>query len=107
MSKAFELARELEKLHINNMYKQDFYWTWDKTDDEIAAVFAVADALRDLREHEKPAALQPRERPVRPPGLSPPPRSYRAGVQKRPDAPHETDAGVGGVETRSPLTGGR
>ncbi len=53
MSKAFELARELEKLRINNMYKQDFYWTWDKTDDEIAAVFAVADALRDLREHNK------------------------------------------------------
>ena len=53
MSKAFELARELEKLHINNMYKQDFYWTWDKTDDEIAAIFAVADALRDLREHNK------------------------------------------------------
>ena len=53
MSKAFELARELEKLHINNMYKQDFYWTWDKTDDELAAVFAVADALRDLREHNK------------------------------------------------------
>ena len=53
MSKAFELARELEKLHINNLYKQDFYWTWDKTDDELAAVFAVADALRDLREHNK------------------------------------------------------
>ena len=53
MSKAFELARALEKLRINNMYKQDFYWTWDKTDDEIAAVFAVADALRDLREHNK------------------------------------------------------
>ena len=53
MSKAFELARHLETLRINNMYKQDFYWTWDKTDDELAAVFAVADALRDLREHNK------------------------------------------------------
>ena len=53
MSKAFELARRLEQLHINNMYKQDFYWTWDKTDDEIAAIFTVADALRDLREHNK------------------------------------------------------
>ena len=30
MSKAFELARALEKLRIDNMYKQDFYWTWDK-----------------------------------------------------------------------------
>ena len=50
MSKTVELARHLEKLHINNMYKTDFYWTWDKTDDEIDAVFTVADALRDLRE---------------------------------------------------------
>ena len=37
MSKTVELARHLEKLHINNMYKTDFYWTWDKTDDEIDA----------------------------------------------------------------------
>ena len=35
------------------MYKTDFYWTWDKTDDEIDAVFTVADALRDLRERSK------------------------------------------------------
>ena len=53
MSKAIELARQLELLHINNMYKNDFYWTWDKTDEELAAVFAVADALRDLRERNK------------------------------------------------------
>ena len=30
MSKTIELAKHLEKLHINNMYKSDFYWTWDK-----------------------------------------------------------------------------
>jgi len=53
MSKTIDLARQLEKLHINNMYKNDFYWTWDKTDEELAAVFAVADALRDLRERNK------------------------------------------------------
>ncbi|MBE7007851.1 MAG: knotted carbamoyltransferase YgeW [Ruminococcaceae bacterium] len=53
MSKTIELARQLEMLHINNMYKSDFYWTWDKTDEELAAVFAVADALRDLRERNK------------------------------------------------------
>ena len=35
MSKALELARHLETLHINNMYKNDFYWTWDKTDEEL------------------------------------------------------------------------
>ena len=48
MSKTVELARHLDTLHINNMYKNDFYWTWDKTDDEIDAIFTVADALRDL-----------------------------------------------------------
>ena len=53
MSKAVELARHLETLRINNMYKTDFYWTWDKTDDEIDAIFTVADALRDLRERNK------------------------------------------------------
>ena len=45
MSKTLELARHLETLHINDMYKTDFYWTWDKTDDEIDAIFTVADAL--------------------------------------------------------------
>ena len=51
MSKTVELAKHLETLHINNMYKSDFYWTWDKTDDEIEAVFTVADALRYMREN--------------------------------------------------------
>ena len=50
MSKTENLAQHLEKLHINNMYKNDFYWTWDKTGDELDAIFTVADALRDLRE---------------------------------------------------------
>ena len=53
MSKAIELAKHLETLNINNMYKADFYNTWDKTDDEIDAIFTVADALRDLRERNK------------------------------------------------------
>ena len=53
MSKTVELAKHLETLKINNMYKSDFYWTWDKTDDEIDAIFTVADALRDLRERNK------------------------------------------------------
>ena len=47
MSKTVELARHLETLRINNMYKTDFYWTWDKTDEELEAIFTVADALRD------------------------------------------------------------
>ena len=48
MSKTVELARHLETLHINNMYKSDFYWTWDKSDEEIDAVFTVADALAQV-----------------------------------------------------------
>ena len=32
MSKTIELARHLETLHINDMYKTDFYWTWDNPD---------------------------------------------------------------------------
>ncbi len=53
MSKALEYAAQLEKLDCRAMYNQDFYWTWDKNDDELAAVFQVADALRDLRERGK------------------------------------------------------
>ena len=53
MSKTEQLAQHLEKLKINGMYKNDFYWTWDKTDDELDAIFTVADALRDLRERNK------------------------------------------------------
>ncbi|MBQ2971692.1 MAG: knotted carbamoyltransferase YgeW [Ruminococcus sp.] len=50
MSKAKELIKHLETLNIGDMYENDFFLTWDKTDDEIDAVFTVADALRDLRE---------------------------------------------------------
>ena len=53
MSKAKELAEKLAKLNIADMYENDFFLTWEKTDDEIEAVFAVADALRDLRERNK------------------------------------------------------
>jgi len=53
MSKALELAKHLESLNIENMYQSDFYWTWDKTNDELDAIFTVADALRDLRERNK------------------------------------------------------
>ncbi|MBQ4128391.1 MAG: knotted carbamoyltransferase YgeW [Ruminococcus sp.] len=50
MSKAKDLAKHLNTLNIENMFENDFFLTWDKTDDEIDAVFTVADALRDLRE---------------------------------------------------------
>lgn len=50
MSKAKNLIKHLESLDISNMYENDFFLTWDKTDDELDAVFTVADALRDMRE---------------------------------------------------------
>ncbi len=50
MSKAKDLIKHLENLNIENMYENDFFLTWDKTNDEIDAVFTVADALRDMRE---------------------------------------------------------
>ena len=50
MSKNQELAKKLRQLDIKDMYENDFFLTWDKTDDEIEAIFTVADALRDLRE---------------------------------------------------------
>ncbi len=50
MSSFAEMMQKLEKLNTSAMYQNDFLLTWEKTDDEIAATFAVADALRDLRE---------------------------------------------------------
>lgn len=40
---------KLNTLDFKNMYQNDFFLTWEKTDDELAAVFTVADALRNLR----------------------------------------------------------
>ena len=41
----------LNKLDFSRMYENDFFLTWEKTDDEIEAVFTVADALRAMREN--------------------------------------------------------
>ncbi|MBQ3447778.1 MAG: knotted carbamoyltransferase YgeW [Synergistaceae bacterium] len=50
MAKFKDYIRELRKLRSGKMYNNDFFLTWEKTDDEIKAVWTVADALRDLRE---------------------------------------------------------
>jgi len=42
---------KLNKLNFKEMYEGDFFLTWEKTDDEIEAVFTVADALRYMREN--------------------------------------------------------
>lgn len=50
MSKTQQFAEHLRKLDFQKMYENDFFLTWDHTDEELDAVFTVADALRDLRE---------------------------------------------------------
>lgn len=42
---------KLNSLDFKNMYQNDFFLTWEKTDDELQAVFTVADALRNLRDN--------------------------------------------------------
>jgi knotted carbamoyltransferase YgeW len=44
------LAKSLEKLDCKKSFGEDFLLTWEKSVDELTAVFAVADALRELRE---------------------------------------------------------
>jgi knotted carbamoyltransferase YgeW len=41
---------KLETLSFAKSYGEDFLLTWEKSNDELRAVFEVADALRDLRE---------------------------------------------------------
>ena len=42
---------KLNKLNFKDMYEGDFFLTWEKTDDELEAVWTVADALRFMREN--------------------------------------------------------
>lgn len=50
MEKIKNLITELGELNFENMYNNDFFLTWDKTDDELKAIFTVADLLRAMRE---------------------------------------------------------
>ncbi|MBN2656728.1 MAG: knotted carbamoyltransferase YgeW [Spirochaetales bacterium] len=45
-----EMIKELSRLASDKMYNDDFFLTWDKSDDEIKSTFLVADILRNLRE---------------------------------------------------------
>ena len=45
-----KLISNLAKRDYRRMYMNDFFLTWEKTDDEIAATFLVAEILRGLRE---------------------------------------------------------
>ena len=45
-----QMIKRLACCEVNNMYLNDFFETWHKTDDEIMATFMTADILRGLRE---------------------------------------------------------
>ena len=49
MSQLHALTDHLRTLDFADMYQNDFYLTWDHTDQQLDAVFTVADALRSLR----------------------------------------------------------
>ncbi len=51
MSNVKQFTDKLDQLKFDEMYNGDFFLTWEKTRDELEAVFTVADALRHLREN--------------------------------------------------------
>lgn len=52
MNKNFnELMEKLKKLDYKNLYQNDFLLTWDKTQEELEAIFTVAETLRYMREN--------------------------------------------------------
>ncbi|SHI74154.1 knotted carbamoyltransferase YgeW [Clostridium cavendishii DSM 21758] len=57
MSIVNKYVNELKALKIDKMYENDFFLTWEKTTDELKAVYAVADALRELRKNNKSTRL--------------------------------------------------
>ncbi|MDR1619963.1 MAG: knotted carbamoyltransferase YgeW [Clostridiales bacterium] len=46
-----QFTNVLSKLNYSAMYEGDFFLTWEKSREELEAVFAVADALRHLRKN--------------------------------------------------------
>jgi len=51
MEEIRKLVSQLKKLDSKAMYNNDFLLTWEKTDDEIHAVFQAAEILRKMREN--------------------------------------------------------
>ncbi len=51
MSAISKYLYALDRLNYRNLFQNDFLLTWEKTDDELTAIYAVADALRTLREN--------------------------------------------------------
>ncbi len=50
MKKINDMIKKLEKLDTSKMYNNDFLLTWEKSLEELQAVFLTADLLRALRE---------------------------------------------------------
>jgi knotted carbamoyltransferase YgeW len=46
-----DYIEKLNKLNFKDMYNNDFFLTWEKTPEELEAVFTIADALRYMREN--------------------------------------------------------
>ncbi|MGM9974787.1 MAG: knotted carbamoyltransferase YgeW [Clostridiaceae bacterium] len=46
-----DYIEKLNKLNFKEMYNNDFFLTWEKSDEELEAVFTIADALRFMREN--------------------------------------------------------
>ncbi len=46
-----KLMETMKQLEYSSLYYQDFFLTWDKTQDELEAIFTVADTIRHLREN--------------------------------------------------------
>lgn len=51
MDEIRRLLNRLEKYKFQDMYNNDFFFTWDKTMDELMSVFTAADILRKMREN--------------------------------------------------------
>ncbi|MGY3749802.1 knotted carbamoyltransferase YgeW [Vagococcus acidifermentans] len=46
-----DFIEKLDQLDFENMYDNDFFLTWEKTPEELEAVFTIADTLRYMREN--------------------------------------------------------
>ena len=57
MSNVKQFTDVISQLKLEKMYEGDFFLTWEKSFDEIKGVFAVADALRHLRENNISAKI--------------------------------------------------
>ena len=57
MSNVKQFTDVISQLKLDKMYEGDFFLTWEKSFDEMKGVFAVADALRHLRENNISARI--------------------------------------------------